>query len=216
MRDQNWFAHNQSNPFGVGYYEYAVNANGTNLLSVGGYDDTDVFGVFAMSNLVAGSYTVASWDVWWRSAYLFNVPVPTSGNSVDVSLRLKSTMWGYPAFWDTTGYYEFGHTFVATGPISMIYLRLPSFAGAPSYTLTVHDGRPGGPQVGVSRSFGTGDQAAYLRLRGNANHGWTQLLYPHPHIVHRCEWSDHANGSRPDYSDPMPGGSLWLGLLPPA
>src|SRR5436190_22133019 len=131
VRDQNWYAQYQANPFGVGYYEYAVNANGTNLISLGGFDDTDVFGVFAMSNLVAGSYTVASWDVWWRSAYVFNVPVPASGNSADVDVRLKATMWGYPAFWDSTGYTELGQTFVATGPITMIYLRAPDFTGAP-------------------------------------------------------------------------------------
>lgn len=123
VRDPNWFAQYQGFPFGVGQYEYAVNANGTNLTSAGGFDDTDVFGAFAMSNLVAGTYTVASWDVWWRSAYAFNVVVPASGATPDVDVRLKATMWGYPAFWDTAGYSEFGQTFVATGPISMIYLR---------------------------------------------------------------------------------------------
>ncbi|HUR47234.1 MAG TPA: hypothetical protein VMZ27_15240 [Candidatus Saccharimonadales bacterium] len=210
VRDQNWYARYQSNPLGVGYYEYAVNANGPNP-SLGGYDDTDVFGFFAMSNLVAGSYTVASWDVWWRSAYVFNVPVPASGNSTDVDLRLKSTMWGYPAFWDTTGYTEFGQTFQASGPISMIYLRLPGFTGAPSYTLTVHESGPGGPQIGEARSFGTGDQRPI--------YGYGQM----PTIVGRTYYARIRTSSpalsgvimqmdpRPDYSDPMPGGSLWLG-----
>src|SRR5258706_10173744 len=157
LRDQNWYARpTASDPFGVGQYEYAINANGTNISSLGGFDDTDVYGAFAMSNLVAGSYTVASWDVWWRSAYVFNVDVPASGNTPDVDLRLHATMWGYPAFWDPNGYLENGQTFVATGPVTMIYLRMPDSSG--SYTLTVHTNAPGGTQVGQSRTFGVGDQ----------------------------------------------------------
>ena len=133
VRDLNWYARPTTNdPFGVGYYEFAANANATNISTVGGFDDTDIFGGFAMSGLPAGSYTVASWDVWWRSAYSFNVPVPASGNTADVDLRLKATMWGYPAFWDTTGYTEFGQTFLATGAISMIYLRVPGSMPSPT------------------------------------------------------------------------------------
>src|SRR5687768_17593792 len=98
VRDPNWYAQYQANPFGVGYYEFAVNANATNNATLGGFGATDVFGVFSMPNLPAGSHTVASWDVWWRSAYAFNVTVPASGTSADVDLRLKATMWGYPAF----------------------------------------------------------------------------------------------------------------------
>src|SRR6185295_358477 len=97
VRDQNWFARYQSNPYGVGYYEFGVNASGPSPAS--GADDTDVFGAFQMPQLSAGTYTAASWDVWWRSAYAFNVPVPASGTTTDVDLRLKATMWGYAAFW---------------------------------------------------------------------------------------------------------------------
>src|ERR1043166_1655256 len=79
VRDQNWYAKYQTNPYGVGYYEYAANANGTNVSALGGFAATDVFGSFQMSSLPEGLYTVASWDVWWRSAYVFNVPVPASG-----------------------------------------------------------------------------------------------------------------------------------------
>src|SRR5947208_8592940 len=93
VRDQNWYAQYQSNPFGVGYYEFAVNANRTNLSTPGGFAGTDIYGAFQMSNLTAGAYTVASWDVWWRSAYAFNVSVPVAGNTADVDLRLKATMW---------------------------------------------------------------------------------------------------------------------------
>jgi len=141
VRDQNWYARYQSNPYGVGYYEFAVNANGQNLSATGGADDTDILGLFQMSTVPAGSYTVASWDVWWRSAFVFGVTVPSSGTTADVDVRLGATMWGYPAFWDDAGYYEFGQTFVATGPISMVYLRAPYDT---SYRLTVHrDGRVG-------------------------------------------------------------------------
>src|SRR5213593_3384617 len=144
VRDQNWYAQYQSNPYGVGYYEFAVNANGSNVSALGGFSATDIYGTFQMSNLTAGSYTVASWDVWWRSAYAFNVNVPASGSTADVDLRLRSTMWGYPTFWDTTGYFEFGQTFIATGPISMIYLRAPYNT---NYTLTVRTNGPGNGRV---------------------------------------------------------------------
>ena len=210
VRDPNWFSRRDvSDPFGVGYYEYAVNANGVNLSVQGGGDDTDVFGAFDMNNLAAGTYTVASWDVWWRSAYAFGVQVPAAGATPDVDVRLKATMWGYPAFWDDAGYHEFGQTFVATGPVSMIYLRAASGTG---YTLTVREGGPGGAQIGISRSFsGAGDhrliygygdmptaagQTYYIRLRTSAPNDKGVLRQMDP---------------RPDYSDPMPGGCLWLG-----
>ena len=212
VRDPNWFARRvDTDPFGVGQYEYAVNANGTNISAVGGADDTDVFGAFSMPGLTGGSYTAVSWDVWWRSAYAFNVSVPGSGTSGDADVRLKATMWGYPTFWDSTGYHEFGQTFVATGPISMIYLRAPAFTGSPQYTLTIREGGPGGARVGATRTFNTGDQRLvyafdemptvpgqtyYLRIRtpSPSQHGVIAQMDP-----------------RPDYSDPMPGGCLWLG-----
>lgn len=208
VRDQNWYARYQSNPYGVGYYEYGVNANAANLATPGGGAATDVYGRFSAASLPAGQYTVASWDVWWRSAHAFNVTVPASGSSALVDLRLHATMWGYPAFWADTGYHEFGQTFVATGPVTMIYLRAP-FSTA--YTLTVHEEAPGGPQVGVARTFSGGDQRPifgygdmptvagrtyYLRIRtaNSATGGVIMQMDP-----------------RPDFADPMPGGCLWLG-----
>lgn len=211
VRDRNWYAQYQSNPVGVGYYEFAVNANATNTSSLGGFAGTDIFGAYTMSGLPAGSYTVASWDVWWRSAYAFNVTVPASGNTSDVDLRLKATMWGYPAFWDAGGYYEFGQTFVATGPISMIYLRAPFDT---AYTLTIRTNGPGSGRLPGSpdRSFsGAGDhrliygygemptvagQTYYVRIRTSSPSIGGVLMQMDP---------------RPDYSDPMPGGCLWLG-----
>ncbi len=211
VRDQNWYAHYLSSPYGVGYYEFAVNANGDTLSSLGGAAVTDVFGKFLMPGLPAGKYTVASWDVWWRSAYAFNVAVPASGSSSSVDLRLKATMWGYPAFWDDRGYYEFGQTFVATGPIAMVYLRLPDFANAPRYTLTVHEDGPGGRQVGVARSFGTGDQ------RPIYGYGEMPTVAGRTYYTRIRTSSPDVNGvimqmdPRPDFSDPMPGGCLYLG-----
>jgi hypothetical protein len=211
VRDQNWFAQYQSNPSGVGYYEYAVNANASGPSAPGGAAATDVFGAFSLANLAAGTYTVASWDVWWRSAYAFNVTVPASGTSATVDLRLKATMWGYPAFWDSTGYHEFGQTFVATGPISMIYLRAPFNT---AYTLTIRTNGPGSGRLAGTpdRSFsGAGDhrlifgygemptvagQTYYARIRTSSPAIGGVLMQMDP---------------RPDYSDPMPGGCLWLG-----
>ncbi len=211
VRDQNWYAQYQGNPFGVGYYEFAVNANAANNSSLGGFAATDVFGAFSMPNLPAASYTVASWDVWWRSAYAFNVAVPASGTSVDVDLRLKATMWGYPAFWDSTGHYEFGQTFVASGPVTMFYLRDP-LNTAFTRTITVRAGGPGGAQVGVTRTYGNGGdqrlvyghgemptqagQTYYLRIRSPSPATGAVLMQMDP---------------RPDFSDPMPGGCLHVG-----
>jgi hypothetical protein len=208
LRDQNWFARYQSNPFGVGYYEFAINANALNNSSPGGGASTDVFGSFQMPNLPAGTYTVASWDVWWRSAYAFNVVVPASGAAPVVDMRLNATMWGYPAFWDDTGYYEFGQTFVATGAISMIYLRCPF---STSYTLTVHEGGPGGPRVGLSRTFGGGDQRLVYGYGDMPTVGgrtyYARIRTSSPSIGGVIMQMD----PRPDFSDPMPGGCLWLG-----
>jgi hypothetical protein len=209
VRDMNWYAQYAGNPFGVGYYEFAVNANATNNPALGAAAGTDIFGAFTNAGLASGSYTVSSWDVWWRPSFAFNVTVPSNGNSTDVDLRLKATMWGYPAFWDSTGYYEFGQTFVATGPISMIYLRAPFNT---SYTLTVRTNGPGGASAGVSRSFsGSGDHRLIY------GHGDMPTVAGSTYYV-RVRTSSLAIGGvlmqmdpRPDFSDPMPGGCLWLG-----
>jgi len=213
VRDLNWFAQYQTNPPGVGYYEYAVNANASGGPAPGGFAATDVFGAFTMPNLASGFYTVASWDVWWRSAYAFYVPVsaPPSGITGKADLRLRATMWGYPAFWDAAGYYEFGQTFVATGPITMIYLRAPY---ATTYTLSIRTNGPGSGRLAGTpdRTFsGAGDhrliygygemptvagQTYYVRIRTASPSIGGVLMQMDP---------------RPDFSDPMPGGCLWLG-----
>lgn len=211
VRDRNWFAQFQSNPYGVGYYEFAVNANAQEGGTAAAAAATDVFGRFQMDNLPAGNYAVASWDVWWRSAFAFDVSVPATGSSAVADLRLGATMWGYPAFWDDTGYYEFGQTFVASGPVTMIYLRDP-LGTAFTRTVTVHAGGPGGAQVGVTRTYPNGGdqrliygygqmptvagQTYYLRVRTPSVATKTVLMQMDP---------------RPDFSDPMPGGCLWLG-----
>ncbi|HNU99905.1 MAG: hypothetical protein KA191_12920 [Verrucomicrobia bacterium] len=208
LRDQNWYARYQSQPYGVGYYEYGINANPDGAAGTGGAAATDVYGRFSMGSLAAGLYTVVSWDVWWRSSYAFNVSVPAGGSSPSVDLRLKATMWGYPAFWDDTGYHEFGQTFTATGPISMIYLRAPF---STSYTLTIHADGPGGPQVGAARTFSGGDQRpiyAYGDMPTVAGRTYyARIRTSSPSIGGVLMQMD----PRPDFSDPMPGGCLWLG-----
>ena len=211
VRDQNWYAQYQSNPPGVGYYEYGVNANASGASIVGGRASTDVFGAFQMPGLAAGSYAVASWGVWWRSAFKFGVAVPASGNSLDVDLRLHATMWGYPAFWSETSYYEFGQTFVATGPITMIYLRNP-FQNGPTITLTVHDGGPTGPQIGAARTFNS-----YWDVRLIYGYGQMPTVKGRTHYARLRTASASQRAiicqmdPRPDFSDPMPGGWLYLG-----
>jgi hypothetical protein len=211
LRDRNWFAKYQNNPYGVGYYEYAINANATNVSSLGASAATDVFGAFTSQSLPAGRYTVASWDVWWRPAFAFDVTVPATGLSSDADLRLSATMWGYPAFWDDAGYHEFGQTFEATGPVTMIYLRAPY---GTTYTLSVRTNGPGSGRLSgsVDRTFsGAGDhrliygygemptragQTYYVRIRTSS-----------PTVGGVVRQMD----PRPDFSDPMPGGCLWLG-----
>ncbi len=209
LRDQNWYAQYSSNPYGVGYYEFAVNGNGSNVTSLGAVAATDVYGYFSSSVTAGGLYTICSWDVWWRSAYAFNLAVPPAG-STTVDLRLKAAMWGYPAFWDDAGYTEYGQTFVATGPISMIYLRLPYFTGAPTYHLTVREGGPGGAQVGEERVFGTGDQRpiySYGQMPTVAGRTYyARVTSSTPGVIMQMD-------PRPDFSDPMPGGCLWLGSV---
>lgn len=211
VRDPNWYARYQANPYGVGYYEYGVNANGLNLSTTGGFAATDVFGAFSMPNLAAGTYTVSSWDVWWRPAFVFGVPVPASGSTADVDVRLHATMWGYPAFWDEAGWHEFGQTFVATGPVHMIYLRAPFNT---TYTLTIREGAPGGARVAGSpdRVFNGGGDVRVIYGYGEMPTVAGQTYYV------RIRTSSPALGGvlmqmdpRPDFSDPMPGGMLYVG-----
>ncbi len=213
VRDQNWYAVYQNNPTGVGYYEFAVNANAISNTSAAamGFAGTGIFGEFSMPNLAPGSYVLASWDVWWRSSFVFGVNVPASGNSADVDLRLNATMWGYPAFWDDNGYYEFGQTFRATGPVTMFYLRDPLTQNF-TRRLTVHAGGPAGPQVGVTRTWGGGGDQRLIYGYGEMPTVAGQTYYV------RIRTPSPATGGilmqmdpRPDFSDPMPGGHLFLG-----
>src|SRR5688572_1546927 len=42
VRDMNWFAQYAGGPYGVGYYEFAVNANATNNAALGAFTATDI------------------------------------------------------------------------------------------------------------------------------------------------------------------------------
>jgi hypothetical protein len=215
LRDPCWWARrNTGDPYGTGMYEFAINANGRDVSGVGGACFSGIFGEFSMTNLAESggpntTYTIGSWSVWWRPAYVFNVVVPAGGTVSNIDLRLKATMWQYAAFWDDTGYYEFGQTFKATGPVSMIYLRCP---GPANYTLTIHEGGPGGPQVGVTRTFnGSGDWRVVY------SYGEMPTVAGNIYYL-RVRTSSPAQGGvimqmdpRADYSDPMPEGCLYLG-----
>jgi hypothetical protein len=206
LRDQNWYAWYTNKAPGVGYYEYAINGNAaSNSAALGVVAATGIFGEFT-NYVAAGSYTIASWDVWWRSAYAFNVAVGPSGYTPRLDLRLHAAMWGYPAFWDDTGYAEFGQTFAATGPISMIYLRVPGSSG--NYRLTIHENAPGGAQVGQERTFGVGDQRpiyGYGQMPTVSGRTYyARIRSTTPGVIMQMD-------PRPDFSDPMPGGCLWVG-----
>jgi len=215
LRDPCWWSRrNTSDPYGTGMYEFGINANGQNVSAVGGACFSQIYGDFSMTGLAESggastNYTISSWSVWWRPAFVFNVNCPAGGTISNIDLRLKAAMWQYAAFWDDTGYYEFGQTFKATGPISMIYLRCP---GSANYTLTIHEGGPGGPQVGVTRTFsGSGDWRAIY------SYGEMPTVAGNIYYL-RVRTSSPAQGGvimqmdpRADYSDPMPEGCLYLG-----
>src|SRR6185436_11078869 len=94
--------------------------------------------------------------------------------------------------------------------ITMIFLRNPSITDSPTLTLTVHDGGPAGTQVGVARTlskdldirviYGYGEMPTikgrtyYVRVRASTGGAVLSQMDP-----------------RPDFSDPMPGGWLYLG-----
>ncbi len=120
--DPNWYAPHPlaTGYYGMGLYEYGVSGspNGSNVTGL--YTNTEnladnfyqgIYGYFRKPGVNDGTYTMATWDVWWRSTYLFDVPV--AGTPAPLFLRLHANMWSYAPTW-TTGYNEYGQTFVAT------------------------------------------------------------------------------------------------------
>lgn len=217
---------------GSPWYEYGVAGNRGGDESTPGYSGNTEnyvdnyrcgeFGYFRKPGMGSGTWTLATWSRWWRPSFLIQKDYPWTlpGKAI---LRLHANMFSYGASWPGNTFTpsngpwnELGQTFVATGSaITMITIRMP-LAGI-DFTATVHDGGPGGSQVGPTKNFtsrsGPTDQRLfyngndlptipghtyYLRLKAA---GTTQGLF--------CE-----SEPIPDMSDPMPNGCVYHDGVP--
>jgi hypothetical protein len=211
--DPNWYApHPQlTSPqvYGTGQYEYGVAGNIANSSQLGFFEDTDIYGNFYKQSQPDGSYTLASWDTWWRSAYAFNQSL--SGLFTPrVHLRLHANMWSYGPYW-AAGFNEIGQTFVATGSsVVMVIVRSP-LAGV-QVTASIHSGGPNGPQIGPSRTFTSVSGPSDVRLIWSGGEVPTvsgQIYYLKLKAAGTSKAIFCDNDPIPDLSDPMPEGTLF-------
>lgn len=169
--DPNWWAPHPklSGVYGVGQYEYGISGNPSGSSALGLVANTEnnndnfyqgIFGYWRAPSVPDGNYTIATWDTWWRSSFLFNQQI--SGSVADpIFLRLNATMWSYGAQW-YGNHNEFGQTFAATGS-SIVMLTVRSANGGFPITASFHERGPGGSQVGPSKtiSFGASDNRIF-------------------------------------------------------
>lgn len=213
--DPNWYAvHPVLGINGWGYYEYGVAGNATGVSNyVGLHDDTDIFGYY-LGNASNGVYALASWDVWWRSAFVFNQSI--YNDYPGVKIRLHANMWTYSCNWG--GHYqEYGQSFVATGTsVTMIKCYAPDSSSV-NWTVSIHEGGPDGPQIGYSQSMSAGGD---LRFKWSGDQVRTV-----PGRIYYAKFVPKTSGVPtvgtignnepiPDYSDPMPEGCTWADGVP--
>src|SRR5437763_1581758 len=116
-----------------------------------------------MSNLVAGSVALASWDVWWRSAYHFSQNVPATGNTPyldrDLGLTIMSDDDGlitdmftrFTSGTNFSGVTSVGQTFIARG-VNLISAAFWLADGTfPGYVVRLLENAPGGAQIGTTK-----------------------------------------------------------------
>lgn len=210
--DPNWYAEHplMTGLYGVGQYEYGVAGNIVSSSLLGFYGSTDVYGGFLKTGQSAGFYTLASWDVWWRSAFAFNQDF-TNDFKPRAILRLHANMWSYGPTWGADCN-EFGQMFAASGSsVVMVIVRSP-LAGI-NFTASVHDGGPSGPQIGPSRSFTSPSGPSDVRLIWSGGEVPTvpgNLYYLKIKAAGTTRGILCDNDPVPDMSDPMPEGSLYL------
>ncbi len=218
--DPNWYAPHPraSGVYGTGMYEYGVAGNLVGSTLPGLFTNTEnssdnywwgIFGFFRKPGQYAGTYTIATWDTWWRSTFLFGQSL--SGNPPPLFLRLNATVWSYAPTW-TTGHNEFGQTFVATGSsVVMVVLRnaAPAVNGC---TISIHREGPAGPQVGPARTFNMGGGLGDTRIIWNGGEVptipgetyYVKIKAPPGQYPVLCN-----NEPIPDMSDAAPGGAAY-------
>ncbi len=218
--DPNWYAPHPlaTGYYGMGLYEYGVSGspNGSNVTGL--YTNTEnladnfyqgIYGYFRKPGVNDGTYTMATWDVWWRSTYLFDVPV--AGTPSPLFLRLHANMWSYAPTW-TTGYNEYGQTFVATGSSVVMVVMRNASASVSNVTLSFHEGGPGGVQVGQPKTITLNGNLGDTRVTWNGgevptvpgNTYYLRIKSPSGQYPVLCN-----NEPAPDLSDPMPGGAAY-------
>jgi hypothetical protein len=218
--DPNWYAPHPraSGVYGTGMYEYGVAGNivGSSLpglfTSTENYPDNywwGIFGFFRKPGQAAGTYTIATWDTWWRSTFLFNQSL--SGAAAPLFLRLNATMWSYAPTW-TTGHNEFGQTFAATGSSVVMVVLRNAAASINGCTISIHRGGPAGPQVGPARTFNMGGGLGDTRIIWNGGEVptipgeiyYVKIKAPAGQFPVLCN-----NEPVPDFSDPAPEGAAY-------
>ena len=218
--DPNWYAPHPklTSPqvYGTGLYEYGIAGNITSSSNLGFYTNTEstadnhlwgIYGHFQKANQYDGTYTLSTWDVWWRPTFVFNQYL-NGASTPEIIVRQHANMWSYGPDWEAN-YNEFGQTFAASGS-SVVMVIVRSAVGGINLTASIHDGGPTGPQIGPSRSatsaVGPGDtrfvwnggevpttpgHVYYLKIKAPAGN-YSAVL---------CN-----NDPIPDYSDAMPEG----------
>lgn len=223
--DPNWYAPHPylTSPqvYGTGLYEYGVAGNIANSTLTGFQSNTEsysdnyfrgIYGFFRRPAQNEGVYTLQTWDNWWRPTFVFNQPF-VAFNSPQQIMRLRANMWSYAPTWEGN-YQEFGQTFAASGTsVTMITVRCAA-PGNPNripLTCTIHEGGPGGPQIGPSRVQTTNSGPTDLRYIWSGgevptvpgNIYYVKLSGPNDATV-LCN-----NEPIPDMSDAMPEGSAY-------
>ncbi len=218
--DPNWWAKHPklTSPqvYGTGVYEYGVSGNINNSTELGFYSNTEnyadnynwgVYGYFRGTGQTDGTYCLATWDTWWRSAYLFNQNLV--GYPSALVMRLHANMWSYAPTWEGN-YTEFGQTFAATGTsVTMVVVR--SAASVPNVRVSIHKGGPSGPQIGPSRTMSLDSGPTDARFIWNGGEVATipgeiyyvKILAPNNTMV-ICN-----NEPIPDFSDAAPEGCAY-------
>jgi len=109
-------------------------------------------GTYTISGLSAGLYNMVAGEfAGYRHAFTYGVSVPSSGD-VNVDIRHTGAM-EVPGFTWLAPCSEAGQTFVANGR-SLWSITINSAAGGIDVQATVHEGGPGGPQIGPARVKG--------------------------------------------------------------
>lgn len=230
--DPNWYSAHRSGPpptsgpdlsktgyTGWGLYEYgaAGNSSDSDATNCGFYGPTNIYGFFTKLNQHGGSYVLASWDTWWRSAYVFNKSI-TNAFASDAILRLHANMWTYALNWSVPAY-EYWQSFVATGKsVTMISFLAPDDSSC-KWTVSVHDGSPTGPRLGRAQSVNA-DGDRRIRWSGYEIQTVPGQLYFVKFVATNSSTGQPRLGELamndpiPDLCDPMPGGCAYLEGVP--